>query len=103
QCNCQHRAHIHIHGDQAVIPVGGDTVHTLRITALLSVAMIAVACGKDSSKTALNGDLKRDLELAASSATDLASAQAAAKFSPSEIAPATAPVKSPTLKKSSGP
>ena len=79
-----------------------DIVQTLRTTALISVAMIAIACGKDSSKSAVSSDLKRDLDLAASSATDLASAQNASSFSPTEIAPSSAPVKSPTLKKAPG-
>jgi hypothetical protein len=86
----------------AVYRLEEDTVQTLRTTALISAAMIAIACGKDSSKSAINSDLKRDLDLAASSATDLASAQKAAAFSPTEIAPSSAPVKSPTLKKAPG-
>src|SRR5262249_3337758 len=64
--------------------------------------MFAIACGKDAPKSAMSSDLKRDLDLAASSATDLASAQNATSFSPTEIAPSSAPEKSPTLKKAAG-
>jgi len=87
---------------KAVIRLEEDTVQTLRATALISAAMFAIACGKDSPKSALSSDLKRDLDLAASSATDLASAQSATSFSPTEIAPSSAPVKTPTLKKTAG-
>ena len=71
--------------------------------ALLSVSILAVACGKDAARTSMNDDLKRDLDLAASSATVLASAQSANAFSPTEVAPAAAPEIKKTLKKASGP
>lgn len=71
--------------------------------ALLTVSVLAVACGKDAARTTMNDDLKRDLDLAASSATVLASAQSANAFSPTEVPPAAAPVPKKTLKKASGP
>ena len=79
-----------------------DTVKTLRALSLISATTIAIACGKDSRKSAINSDLKRDLDLAASSATDLALAQRANTFSPTEITPVSAPEKAPTLKKAPG-
>ena len=79
-----------------------DTVQPLKTLALATAAVIAVACAKDSTKSGINNDLKRDLELAASSATDLASAQNAAKFSPTEIASTSTPTVVPVLKKAKG-
>jgi hypothetical protein len=78
-------------------------VRKLQCVALLSVSVLAVACGKDAARTTVNDDLKRDLDLAASSATVLASAQAANAFSPTEVAPAAAPEIKKTLKKGAGP
>lgn len=79
-----------------------DTVQPLKTLALATAAVIAVACAKDSAKSGINNDLKHDLELAASSATDLASAQTAAKFSPTEIASTSTPTVARVLKKAKG-
>jgi len=74
-------------------------VQPLKTLALATAAVIAVACAKDSPKSGINNDLKHDLELAASSATDLASAQNGAKFSPTEIASTSTPTVARVLKK----
>src|SRR5689334_25085416 len=83
-------------------PLEEDTVQTLRTVALISAAVVAVACAKDSSKSGVNSDLKRDLELAASSATDLASAQNGAKFSPTEVSSISTPSVVSVLQKGKG-
>jgi len=78
-------------------------VRKISNVALLSVSILAVACGKDAARTTMKDDLKHDLDLAASSATVLASAQNANAFSPTEVAPVAAPVVKKTLRKASGP
>src|SRR6185369_656942 len=78
-------------------------VRKINSVALLSVSLLAVACGKDAARTTMKDDLKHDLDLAASSATVLASAQSANAFSPTEVAPAAAPEIKKTLKKAAGP
>jgi hypothetical protein len=78
-------------------------VRTLHGTALLAIAVLAAACSREQNRSTVDDELKRDLALAASSATDLAASHRAAAFSPTEIAPAAKPTKAPTVKKSAGP
>jgi len=83
--------------------VEGGIVRTKNLIALLSASALVLACGRDERTSSMNDELKHDLELAASSATTLASAQDANTYAPTEIAPRARPEKAPTLKKGAGP
>lgn len=78
-------------------------MRTLTGITLLSLAVVAAACSGKGGSAAADNDLKRDLALAASSATDLASTHHGASFAPTEIAPLSRPQTAPTLKRRSGP
>lgn len=60
-------------------------MRTYNAMALLSLAALAVACRGEQQSASVNEELKHDLELAASSATVLASAQSIKPFAPTEI------------------
>ena len=82
-------------------------MRTLPTLSKLSVALfalgLAAACGKKGSESAMNPDLKRDLELASSASIDLASKQSAAQFPLTETPIASAPAPAKKIVKANGP
>jgi hypothetical protein len=75
------------------------------MVAVAMTAAVLAACGRQSkpANRAMNDDLKRDLDMAASSDLNLASQQKAASFPLTEVAQSSAPSPAKTLKKGSGP
>jgi hypothetical protein len=68
----------------------------------LPVGVLAIACGK-TSQTAANGDLQRDLKLAATANLDLATQSQSTKYALVETAPESKQTDARSLKKNPGP
>jgi hypothetical protein len=82
----------------------GGSVRTLFVLTAASCAVVAVACGRSKSVTAMNDDLKQDLQLATATNRNVASsASKDLKISPDEISPESRQANAVTLKKHPGP